>query len=177
MPFAILIVGAILVVTAFNNSFGTLATQLEGDIPGYFKWAAAIAAILGIGYVPGLRTPSRYLLGLVLLVVLLKNYQQIFSGFQTFLTSSGAATGGAGAANPTAAYVAAPTSNATPSAASIGGGSGSTATASTSTATTAATSFNVLGGLLKGGINFGSSIFGTGGAANPSTGANLGLGN
>jgi len=48
MPFAILIIGAILVITAFNNSFGTLATQLEGDIPGYFKWAAAIAAILDV---------------------------------------------------------------------------------------------------------------------------------
>jgi hypothetical protein len=174
MPFAILILGAILVITAFNNSFGTLASELEGDIPGYFKWAAAIAAILGIGYVPGLRTPSRYLLGLVLLVVLLKNYSGIFSGFKSFLTSSGAATSGAGAANPTAGYVAAPTSNATPTAQQIaGGGSGTTVNA----ATAAATSFNTLGGLLKGGINFGSSIFGKGGAANPSTGSNMGLGN
>ena len=73
MPFAILLIGAILVVTAFNNSFGTLASELESDIPPYFKWAAAIAAILGLGYIPGLRTPSRYLLGLVLLVILLTN--------------------------------------------------------------------------------------------------------
>lgn len=165
MPFAVLLIGAIIIIVAFNNSASSLATQLEGDIPGYFKWAAAIAAILGIGYVPGLRTPSRYLLGLVLLVILLKNYTQIYSGFQTFLTSGGATTGtGAAQPTPTASY----TSTYAPAAA-------------TSTATAAAPSNilggSVMGGLLSGGINLGSKLFGTGGAANPSTGANLGLGN
>ena len=57
MPVAILILGALLVVTAFNNSFSALATELEADIPGYFKWAAAIAAICALGYIPGMRTP------------------------------------------------------------------------------------------------------------------------
>jgi predicted membrane protein len=108
MPFAALLIGAILIVVAFNNSFAALASELEADVPAYFKWAAAIAAILGLGYVPGLRTPSRYLLGLVLMVILLKNYSQIFSGFQTFLTSSGTASAtGAGAANPSASYTSA----------------------------------------------------------------------
>jgi hypothetical protein len=158
MPFAVLLIGAILIIVAFNNSASALASQLEGDVPGYFKWAAAIAAILGIGYLPGMRTPSRYLLGLVLLVVLLKNYTTIYSGFQTFLTSGGATTGaGAAQPTPTASY----TSTYAPAAATpsnILGGS-------------------VMGGLLSGGINLGSKLFGTGGAANPSTGANLGLGN
>ena len=172
MPFAVLLVGAILVVVAFNNTAGTLATELEGDIPGFFKWAAAIAAILGIGYVPGLRTPSRYLLGLVLLVILLVNYKGILAGFQNFLTST-PTTGGGGNTSPTQPYATSPTSNATPSASAIAGGSGTTVNA----ATTAATSFSTLGGLLKGGINFGSCLFGTGGAANPSTGSNMGLGN
>jgi hypothetical protein len=108
MPFVILLIGAILIITAFNNSFSALATQLESDIPAYFKWAAAIVAILGIGYIPGLRTPSRYLLGLVLLVILLTNYQQILSGLQTFFTSGGTATAGVGAstATPSASYTA-----------------------------------------------------------------------
>jgi hypothetical protein len=166
MPFAVLLIGAILVIVAFNNSAPALVSQLEGDIPGYFKWAAAIAAILGIGYIPGLRTPTRYLLALVLLVILLKNYTKIYAGFQSFLTGSGTPSGtGAGTPNPTASY----TSTYAPGAAAPG--------PTVSPATTAATSFSTLGGLLRGGINFGSSLFGTGGAANPSTGANTGLGN
>ena len=130
MPFAILLIGVILIVVAYNNSFGTLASQLEGDIPGYFKWAAAIAAILGIGYIPGLKTPSRYLLGLVLLVILLANYTQILQGFQTFLTSGGATSGGTGAANPSAAYTANPATTQTPTAQQVAGSSAGSSTTS-----------------------------------------------
>jgi hypothetical protein len=108
MPIAILIIGAILVITAFNNSFPALATALETDIPPYFVWAAAIAAICAIGYIPGLRTPSRYLLALVLLVILLANYTQIYAGFQGFASSGATTTAGTGGtATPTAAYTAA----------------------------------------------------------------------
>jgi hypothetical protein len=128
MPFAVLLIGVILVVVAFNNSMGALASELEADIPAYFKWAAAIAAILGLGYIPGLRTPSRYLLGLVLLVVLLVNYQQIIAGFKNFLTGSGAPTGvGAGTASPSTAYATNPATTSPPTAAQItGNASGAT---------------------------------------------------
>ena len=132
MPFVGLLIGAIIIVVAFNNSGGQLATQLETDVPGFFKWGAAIAAILAIGYVPGLRTPSRWLLGLVLLVILLVNYQQIFAGLTSF-ASSGASSTAAGAssvaANPSAAYAANPTAtSATPTAAQVAGTSTTAAT-------------------------------------------------
>jgi hypothetical protein len=108
MPFAALLIGAILIVVAFNNSYPALATQLESDIPAYFKWAAAIAAILALGYIPGMRTPSRYLLALVLMVIVLKNWPQIQAGFSSFAGSGGTATSaGAGAPNPSASYTAA----------------------------------------------------------------------
>jgi hypothetical protein len=107
MPFAALLIGAILIVVAFNNSYSSLVSELEADIPGFFKWAAAIAAILALGYIPGFRTPSRYLLGLVALVILLTNYQQIYAGITSFASSGGTASTGAGAANPTASYTAA----------------------------------------------------------------------
>ena len=137
MPVAILILGALLVITAFNNSFGTLATALETDIPPYFVWAAAIAAICAIGYVPGLRTPSRYLLALVLMVILLANYTQIFAGFTSFASSGATTAGTAGAANPTAAYTANPATATTPTQASISGvSSGATTTATTTAAAT-----------------------------------------
>lgn len=108
MPFAALLIGAILIIVAFNNSFGALATELETDIPGYFKWAAAIAAILALGYIPGFKTPSRYLLALVLMVIVLKNWPQIQSGFTSFASNPSTASGtGAAQPNPSAAYVAA----------------------------------------------------------------------
>ena len=181
MPFAILLIGAILVVTAFNNSFGALASELESDIPPYFKWAAAIAAILGLGYIPGFKTPSRYLLGLVLLVILLANNSQIIAGFKTFFTSSGTPTGtGAGAANPSAGYVANPATTSPPAANTVAGN----ATGSGIPGVPGLTS-NPFAGLPSSlgqfftlpKLNFGSPIFGSGGAANPSTGSSLGLGN
>lgn len=84
MPFVAIIIGAILIIAAFNNTHTQLAANLEKDIPGFFKWGIAIAAILGIGYIPGLRTPTRWLLGLVALVVLLTQYKNIIQGFQNF---------------------------------------------------------------------------------------------
>lgn len=108
MPFAALLIGAILIVVAFNNSFGALATELETDIPAYFKWAIAIVAILALGYIPGMRTPSRWLLGLVALVIILVDWPKIQSGFSSFASSGGSGTGvGAAQPNPSAAYVAA----------------------------------------------------------------------
>ena len=59
MPFAALLIAIILIVVAFNNTAADLAKALEQDIPGYFVWGIAIAAILGLGYIPGMRTPSR----------------------------------------------------------------------------------------------------------------------
>jgi hypothetical protein len=150
MPFAALIVGAVLIVVAFNNTHGQLASELESDIPGYFRWAAAIAAILGLGYVPGLRTPSRWLLALVMVVIVLVNYQAILAGFTNFFGSSGAASGGA-AANPSAGYAANPAGAASPDPSAVAGASpgGSVAPASSTAgaasnpaATLAANPFN-----------------------------------
>jgi hypothetical protein len=175
MPFAVLLVGAILVIVAFNNSAPALVSELEADIPPYFKWAAAIAAILGLGYIPGLRTPSRYLLGLVLLVVLLKNYTGIVAGFKTFLTGSGTPSGvGAGSPNPSASYV---SQNAPAAAGSTTTGSGIPGVPGISSNPFAGLPSS-LGDFFKlPGLNFGSPIFGSGGSANPSTGSNFGLGN
>ena len=123
LPIAVLIIGVIIVVVAFNNAHADLATALENDLPGYFKWAAALAAIAALGFVPGLKTPSRYLLALVLLVIFLTNYQTVLSGFTGFASSGGQASG-AGAPDPTAAYVAsAGTSTTAPSASAIAGSS------------------------------------------------------
>jgi hypothetical protein len=84
MAFIAVLIGAVLIVAAFNGTHQTLAKQLEADIPGYFKWGLAVVAVLALGYVPGLRTPSRWLIGLVVLVVVLTNYQNIIDGIKQF---------------------------------------------------------------------------------------------
>lgn len=102
MPFILLLVAAIFIVSAFNNTQATLATALEQDVPPYIKWAAALAAVGALGYIPGMRTISRYLLALVLVVIFLRNYQAILAGFT-------AAAGGSqplqSQATPAAQYV------------------------------------------------------------------------
>jgi hypothetical protein len=100
MPIALLLIGALLIIVAFQNTMGQLATELESDIPGFFIWMVAIAAILGLGYVPGLKTPSRWLLALVVLVIVLVNYKSILAGFTSFATTGSSATAAGAAATP-----------------------------------------------------------------------------
>jgi hypothetical protein len=108
MPFVILILGIILVVVAYQGTHAALLADLQQDLPGFFKWALAISAVVALGYVPGLQKPSRYLLGLVMLVIFLMNYSNILNGFKS-LSSSGQASTDLGstsslASNPTASY-------------------------------------------------------------------------
>ena len=82
MPFVLVIIGAVILVAALRNTQGTLATALETDVPGFAVWALALAGVGALGFVPGMRTISRGLIGLVLLVLVLRNYQAILAGFQ-----------------------------------------------------------------------------------------------
>lgn len=119
MPFLLVIIGALLIVAAFNNSQMALASALEQDVPPFLKWAAAIAAIGAIGWIPGMQVLSRWLLALVLVVIVLSNYQQALAGFQSVAQSTQAGGGGGQptpaqtyAANPNAAPTAGPNQNA-----------------------------------------------------------------
>ncbi|PWT78032.1 MAG: hypothetical protein C5B60_01755 [Chloroflexi bacterium] len=140
MPIALILIGAILIVVAFRDTMGQLAKELQADVPGYFIWIVAIAAILGLGYIPALKTPSRWLLALVALVIVLTNYKQILAGFQQFAASGGQPTGTV-APDPATAYA---TGN-LPTQAQVSGTAGSgpqTAAAQTSA--------GLLGGILGG---------------------------
>jgi hypothetical protein len=156
MPIALLLIGALLIIVAFQNTMGQLATELETDIPGFFVWAIAIAAILGLGYVPGMKTPSRWLLALVVLVVVLVNYQKILSGFTSFASSGGTATA-AGAtttpANPASQFAATGTD---PTAGQVSGTSG-TVTAAGSSSTSAS---GLVGGLAGAAAGAASGVIG-----------------
>lgn len=82
MAFLVILIGALLIVAAIRNTQGDLFSALGADIPAFGVWAAAILALALIGFVPGLKPISRGLLALVLLVIVLRNYQGIISGFQ-----------------------------------------------------------------------------------------------
>jgi hypothetical protein len=82
MPFALAIVGAILVIVGIRGNYGELATALETDVPPYMVWGAAFFGVGAIGWVPGLQHISRMLVALVLVVLVLTNYQQILASFK-----------------------------------------------------------------------------------------------
>lgn len=125
MPFLIIVIGVVLIITAYRNTFGDLAAGLKTDIAGYFKWGGAIALILGLGVIPGMRTPSRLLLALVAAVVIVRNYQAMLNGFKNFAQTGAAQTGqGTPAPTPAAAFIANPTSAPEPTQAEIQGSSG-----------------------------------------------------
>ncbi len=77
-----LLIGAVIIIAAIRNSQGALFTALGQDVPGFVVWAAALFAVGAVGYVPGLKPVSRGLLALILLVLILRNYQGVISGFQ-----------------------------------------------------------------------------------------------
>jgi len=78
-----LVLGIVIIVAAIRNSQGALFSALGTDIPGYVIWAAAIFAVGVVGYIPGLKNVSRGLLALVIVALILNNYQKILAGFQS----------------------------------------------------------------------------------------------
>lgn len=129
MIVGLIIVALLLIVTAFNNSFDGLTTALEQDIPQYAIWGLAIAAIVAIGYIPGMQKPSRWLLLLVVVVLVLTQYQNVINGFSQFASST--TPSGSGAAEPTSQYVQSQGANPTPTQQEIAGmPSGTSSTAS-----------------------------------------------
>jgi hypothetical protein len=81
MPFILLAIGLVIVVSAIRGTQGTLLSALAQDVPAYGKWAAAIVTLGAIGFIPQLKPVSRALIALVLIVLVLRNYQAILAGF------------------------------------------------------------------------------------------------
>lgn len=76
-----LFIGAILIVAAIRNSQGALFAALYQDVPAFVVWAAAIFAVGAVGFIPGLKPVSRGLLALVIVVIVMNNYEKILAGF------------------------------------------------------------------------------------------------
>lgn len=99
-----LVIGIVLVVAALRNTQGALFGALGTDVPGFVVWGAALFAIGALGYVPGLKPVSRGLLALVIIVIVMNNYQAVLAGFtaasQPQAPSSGGSTASASTSTP-----------------------------------------------------------------------------
>lgn len=83
MPFLFIVVGVVMLVSAVRNTNGQIVTLIKGDFTGkgnFFYWTAAMGVLGGLGYVPQLRTLSRWFMALVIVVLFLKN-GGVFSQF------------------------------------------------------------------------------------------------
>lgn len=124
MPFFILLVGVVIIIAAFNNTHSDLAHALQHDMAGFFPWAAAIGIILSLGFIPGMKIPARWLLALVAVVIVVKNYQVIISGVTDFTKTAAAQTGeGTPAPVPTSSFTGDPNTSTLPTPQQISGSS------------------------------------------------------
>jgi hypothetical protein len=74
MPFAVLVVGILLVVVAIRGTQKEFATLFASEFSGksnFFYWCVSIAIIGGLGYIPGLRKISDSFMLLLVLVLFL----------------------------------------------------------------------------------------------------------
>jgi hypothetical protein len=107
VPFLLILIGAVLLVSALRNTQGSLATALETDVPGFTKWGLALGAIAALGFIPGMQRISRWLLALVVVVLVLRNWSQFLTGITSLETPP---TPAAAVTSPASAYVANPSS-------------------------------------------------------------------
>jgi len=97
MPFALIIVGVVLLVASARNTQSQLYTLLAGDFTGqdnFIFWLVSILIIGAVGYIPKLKPLSVAFMTLVIVVLFLKrgNAQGVGGGFFSQFTSAIATT-------------------------------------------------------------------------------------
>jgi hypothetical protein len=90
MPFVLLIVGLLMIITGARGTYAQFGSQLASEFEGTNSFTyqmIALGAIGALGYIPALQTISRWALALILLVILLSNKGSngFFSEFQAAL--------------------------------------------------------------------------------------------
>lgn len=95
MPFALAVIGILLVVTGARGTYGDLKNLLIGDFTGdhnFMYWVLAIVIVGFLGYVPQLETFSRVFLGLVIIAMLIAK-RGFANKFMAALKELGSASG------------------------------------------------------------------------------------
>lgn len=120
MPFALLLIGLLMVVTGFQDTYVAFGQQIQKDFTGsgnFTYWLLAIFLVGALGYVQGLENFSRAFMVLIIVAIFLnKGNSSFFSNFSSALSSgttssvdavgqplagSGAASGGSSASSST----------------------------------------------------------------------------
>lgn len=107
MPFGLIVIGLLLIITGFQNTYAQFGSQLEKDFTGsgnFFYWIVAIGSVGALGYNKTLEPFSRAFMALILVGIFLSNKgffsrinSDILSGSETQALPAGgvAAAGGA----------------------------------------------------------------------------------
>jgi di/tricarboxylate transporter len=108
MPFALVVIGVLLFVTAINNTWRQFGAQFYSDMfgpkGGFIYWVAALVVVGLLGYIPQFKKPSDAFMVLIIIGLLLHN-----GGFFTAL-QQGLAAGPSGGTNPSTGSAQAATS-------------------------------------------------------------------
>lgn len=105
MPFALLIIGAVLLIAAARGTQDHLFSLAQGDFTGpdnFIYWVVAILVIGSLGYIPKVKSISVALIALVMVVLVLTNGKSsaagggFFGKFVAGIQSTTAAVGGSG---------------------------------------------------------------------------------
>ncbi len=89
MPFALVLIGLVLIVTGSRDTYREFGAELVGDFTGagnFTYWLASLGAVGALGYVPALRDFSRLFMALIILAMLISN-RGFFAQLGTALAS------------------------------------------------------------------------------------------
>jgi len=76
VPFALVTIGLLLIITGAKNTYPQFGAQLRADFtgPGNFTyWLVALGAVGAVGYIPKLRNVSTAFLALILVGMIVRN--------------------------------------------------------------------------------------------------------
>lgn len=76
VPYALVVIGLIMIITGILNTYAQLATQLQSDFTGnksFIVWIIALGSVGALGYIKDLRTFSHYFMALILIGLVLSN--------------------------------------------------------------------------------------------------------
>jgi hypothetical protein len=89
MPFALVTVGLILVITGVKDTYLAMGQLVKGDFVGkgnFLYWIAALGIVGSVGYVERLRGFANAFMALIIIAMVLKN-GGVFSQFKAALAS------------------------------------------------------------------------------------------
>lgn len=90
MPFLLVFIGLLMVVTGTRNTHVAFARQVQSDFTGqgnFITWVVALGAVGSLGYIEKLRTFSHYFMALIIIGLVLSN-KGFFAKFSQALATS-----------------------------------------------------------------------------------------